>query len=260
MKAVILAGGLGTRISEETATLPKPMVEIGGQPILWHIMKGYAAHGITDFIICLGYKAHVIKDYFQNYRSRHLDVTYDLKNNTTTFHANNVENWRVSLIDTGVNTMTGGRLRRVREHIGDETFCFTYGDGVSDVDITALTSFHRRHGKLLTITAVQPVGRFGTMLLHEGDDTVQSFWEKPPGDGAWISGGFFVGEPAVLDYIDGDETVWELDPIARLAREGQIRAHRHTGFWHPMDTLRDKAVLNQLWDSGSPPWRTWSGT
>ena len=259
MKVVILAGGIGTRISEETGILPKPMVEIGGEPILWHILKGYGVHGITDFIICLGYKAHVIKEYFQNYSSRHLDVTYDLKKNTATFHANNVDPWRVCLIDTGLNTMTGGRLRRVREHIGDETFCFTYGDGVSDIDITALTSFHRRHGKLLTVTAVQPVGRFGTMVLHEGDDTVYNFTEKPRGDGAWISGGFFVGEPGVLDYIDDDATIWEHDPMHRIARQGQIRAYRHTGFWHPMDTLRDKTVLNELWDSGSPPWRTWSG-
>jgi glucose-1-phosphate cytidylyltransferase len=259
MKAVILAGGLGTRISEETGVLPKPMVEIGGQPILWHILKGYGVHGVTDFIICLGYKAHVIKEYFHNYSFRHRDVTYDLKNHTATFHSENADPWRVCLIDTGLNTMTGGRLRRVREHIGNETFCFTYGDGVSDVDITALTSFHRQHGKLLTVTAVQPVGRFGTMVLHEGDDTVHTFTEKPRGDGAWISGGFFVAEPGVLDYIEGDDTIWERDPMNRIASQGQIRAHRHTGFWHPMDTLRDKTVLNELWDSGSPPWRTWSG-
>ena len=258
MKAVILAGGLGTRISEETVILPKPMVEIGGQPILWHILKGYGAHGITDFIICLGYKAHVIKEYFRNYSSRHLDVTYDLTNNTATFHDGGVEPWRISLIDTGQGTMTGGRLKRVREHIGDETFCFTYGDGVSDLHIKALVSFHRKHGKLLTVTAVQPVGRFGTMVLHEGDDSVQTFTEKLRGDGAWISGGFFVGEPRVLDYVDGDDTVWEHGPMNRLASEGQIRAHRHSGFWHPMDTLRDKTVLNQLWDSGSAPWKTWS--
>lgn len=258
MKAVILAGGLGTRISEETGLIPKPMVEIGGQPILWHILKGYSVHGINDFVICLGYKAHVIKEYFHNYWSRQLDVTVDLRTNTATFHHKEVEPWRVTLVDTGINSMTGGRIKRVAEHIGDDAFCLTYGDGVSNIDITALTKFHRDHGKLLTVTAVQPVGRFGTMVLSEGDDTINAFTEKPRGDGAWINGGFFVAEPDVLEYIEGDDTIWEHAPMNNLARDGQMMGYRHTGFWHPMDTLRDKTVLNDLWNAGSPPWKTWT--
>lgn len=257
MKAVILAGGLGTRLSEETGTTPKPMVEIGEQPILWHIMKIYSFHGVHEFVICLGYKAHVIKSFFSSFRLRQSDMTLDFKRDTVTFHSNPAEPWIVHLVDTGLETMTGGRLRRVRHLIEGGTFCLTYGDGVSDVNIVDLVHFHRKHERLLTVTAVQPVGRFGTMVLGKGDDAVRTFTEKPNGDGAWISGGFFVAEPDVLNYITDDSTVWEHGPMARLAREDQMRAYRHSGFWHPMDTLREKTVLNDMWNSGRAPWKVW---
>ena len=257
MKVVVLAGGLGSRLSEETAIRPKPMVEIGEEPMLWHIMKIYAAHGMTDFIVCCGYKAHLIKDYFASYALRTADVTFDLANNRMELHGQRTEPWRVTLVDTGIETMTGGRLRRVREHLGDETFCLTYGDGVADVDLSALVAFHKEHGRLATLTAVQPEGRFGAILLHEDQILIEQFREKPAGDGAWINGGFFVLEPGVLDYIDGDETVWEAEPLSRLAREGQLAAFKHAGFWHPMDTLRDRANLEAIWASGNAPWYVW---
>lgn len=257
MKAVILAGGFGTRLSEETAVLPKPLVEVGAEPILWHILKGYSNFGIDDFIVCCGYKGHLIKEYFQNYVLRHSSVTFDLKTGETKLHTPPKENWRVTLLDTGENSMTGGRLGRTRDLIGNETFCFTYGDGVGNIDIQDLIRFHKSHGKLATLTAVQPTGRFGTIMLSESDPTVNSFMEKPAGDGAWISGGFFVLEPAIFDYIEDDKSVWERGPLSRLAEEGQLMAYRHTGFWHPMDTLRDKVVLNEMWQSGKAPWKTW---
>jgi glucose-1-phosphate cytidylyltransferase len=258
MKAVLLAGGLGTRLSEETAIRPKPMVEIGGMPILWHIMKMYASHGITDFVICAGYKGYSIKEFFASYFLRTCDVTFDLKENRMETHGHRAEPWRVTIVDTGEKSMTGGRLRRVRHHLGHETFCMTYGDGVSNVNISELVAFHRRTGALATLTATQPEGRFGA-LAFEGpeSDIVAAFKEKPVGDGAWINGGFFVLEPAVIDYVDDDLTVWENEPLQRLAREGQLSAYRHAGFWHPMDTLRDREVLETLWRSGSAPWKTW---
>jgi len=257
MKAVLLAGGLGTRIAEETAVRPKPMVEIGGRPILWHIMKIYAAHGISDFVVCCGYKGWLIKEYFANYYLRSSDVTFDLRTNDVIVHARSAEPWRVTLVDTGDSTMTGGRLRRVRDHIGDETFCCTYGDGVSNVHVGRLVEHHRRSRALATMTAVQPEGRFGAVTITEDGATVEGFKEKPRGDGAWINGGFFVLEPAVLDYIEGDDTVWEDGPLRRLAAEGQLSAYRHTDFWHPMDTLRDKDVLEKLWSTGCAPWKVW---
>ena len=257
MKAVILAGGYGTRLSEETGVRPKPMVEIGEKPILWHIMKIYSAYGINDFIICCGYKGHVIKQYFAQYYLHMSDVTFDMRNNQVEIHHNNVEPWRVTLVDTGEKTMTGGRLKRVREYIGSETFCFTYGDGVSDVNITDLIAFHREQETLATLTAVQPPGRFGTFKLAEKQTKVSHFREKPQGDGAWINGGFFVLEPGAIDYIDGDSTVWEREPLQRLAKDGMLAAYRHYGFWHPMDTLRDKMVLEQIWASSNPPWKVW---
>jgi glucose-1-phosphate cytidylyltransferase len=260
VKAVILAGGLGTRLSEETSIRPKPMVEVGGRPIIWHIMKLYSAHGIDDFVICCGYRGEVIKEYFLNYSERYSDLTIDVATGSVTFHRRAEEPWRVTLVDTGLDTMTGGRIQRVRDHL-DDTFCLTYGDGVSDVDITALLDFHRRSGTLATMTAVRPPGRFGAIVLEPCQTTVGAFTEKPRGDSmadeAWINGGFFVLEPAVLDRIDGDATVWEREPLERLAREGQLGAFRHEGFWQPMDTLRDKNVLEQLWAAGSPPWRVW---
>lgn len=259
MKAVILAGGLGTRISEETGIRPKPMVEIGSEPILWHIMKIFSHHGINDFIICGGYKAGVIKEYFRDYVLRNSDLAFNMQENRIEFYSRTVEPWHVKVIDTGLNTMTGGRLRRVREYLGDEPFCMTYGDGVSSVDISALVDFHRDHGKLATLTAVQPTGRFGTILLSENDPSVHTFVEKPKGDGAWINGGFFVLDPAVLDYVEGDDTIWEHGPMNRLAHEGQLMAYRHAGFWHPMDTLRDKTVLTELWNKGEAPWKAWAG-
>ena len=257
MKAVILAGGYGTRLSEETGVRPKPMVEIGGKPILWHIMKIYSCHGIKDFIVCCGYKAHVIKEYFSTYFLHMCDVTFDMVENKMEVHRNGVEPWRVTLVDTGDGTMTGGRLKRVRDHIGNETFCFTYGDGVGDVNISESIAFHRSQNVLATLTAVQPEGRFGAFNLVEGQHKITSFREKPKGDGASINGGFFVLEPEVIDYIDGDATIWEREPLERLAKEGQLAAYRHCGFWHPMDTLRDKNDLEALWQSGRAPWKVW---
>lgn len=257
VKAVILAGGLGTRLSEETAVRPKPMVEVGGYPVLWHILKTYAAHGVNDFIVCLGYKGSVIKDYFAGYALRMSDVTFDLRNNTVDVHAANAEDWRVTLADTGDDTMTGGRLRRVREHIGDETFCFTYGDGVADVDVTELLRFHRQEGRVATMTVVQPPGRFGAVQLGEEQTSVHAFSEKTDGVGAWINGGYFVLEPEAIDQVTGDDTVWEQEPLRALAHSGQLSAYRHDGFWQPMDTLRDRNVLESLWESGRAPWKVW---
>jgi glucose-1-phosphate cytidylyltransferase len=257
MKVVILAGGFGTRISEETAVIPKPLVEIGGRPILWHIMKIYAAHGLSDFIVCCGYKGHLIKRYFNDFFVQNSDVTIDLKDNKIEVHRSAAEPWRVTLVDTGEDTMTGGRVSRVRHHIGRETFCLTYGDGVTDVDIKSLIKFHRDHGKLATLTAVQPPGRFGAFTLPADSSSVASFTEKPKGDGAWINGGFFVLESKVLDYISGDSTVWEQEPMRNLAHEGELMAYRYTGFWQSMDTLRDKQVLQAMWDKGEAPWAVW---
>jgi glucose-1-phosphate cytidylyltransferase len=254
VKAVILAGGLGTRLSEETVVRPKPMVDIGGRPILWHILKLYAHHGIHEFVICLGYKGYTIKEYFANYFLHMSDVTIDLQKNDLKVHQSASEPWVVTLVDTGDDVSTGGRLRRIRKHLGDATFCMTYGDGVSDVDIGALVDFHRRHGRLSTVTAVQPPGRFGALEL-EGD-RVSAFAEKPQGD-AWINGGFFVLEPGVLEYIDNDSTAWEGDPVNRLASAGQLAAYRHSGFWQPMDTVRDRIFLEELWASGRAPWKVW---
>ena len=257
MKAIILAGGYGTRITEETGVRPKPMVEIGGKPILWHIMKIYSAFGIDDFIICCGYKGHMIKEYFAHYFLYHSDVTFDLRNNQMKVHQNGVEPWKVTLIDTGESTMTGGRLKRVGEYIGDETFCLTYGDGVSDINISELISFHHKQETLATMTAVQPPGRFGTFSIAEGETKISAFREKPQIAGAWINGGYFVLEPGVLEYIEDDSTVWEREPLERLARDGMLSAYKHKGYWHPMDTLRDKTVLEDLWQSGRVPWRVW---
>ncbi|HVT34889.1 MAG TPA: glucose-1-phosphate cytidylyltransferase [Nevskiaceae bacterium] len=255
MKAVILAGGLGTRISEETSVRPKPMVEIGGRPILWHILKIYSAHGINDFIICLGYKGYMVKEYFANYFLHMSDVTFDMASNAMHVHQKNAEPWRVTLVDTGEQTMTGGRLRRVRDYLGDQDFCMTYGDGVGNVDLTGLIAFHRAAGRLATLTATQPPGRFGA--LDFSGDLIRSFKEKPQGDSSWINGGFFVLSPRVIDYIAGDDTVWEREPMERLAHEGQLAAYRHQGFWQPMDTLRDKLQLEALWQGGKAPWKTW---
>jgi glucose-1-phosphate cytidylyltransferase len=254
MKVVLLAGGLGTRISEETSIRPKPMVEIGGKPILWHIMKIYAAHGLTDFIVCCGYKGYVIKEYFANYFLHMSDVTIDLGKNSIEVHHKKAEPWRVTLVDTGETTQTGGRLRRVRDYI-DGDFCLTYGDGVGSINVSALIDFHRTHGKQATMTAVQPPGRFGALEL---DGTqVNSFMEKPTGDGGWINGGFFVLNPSVIDLIEGDETLWERQPLETLAKTGQLQAWFHHGFWQPMDTLRDKTHLEELWASKRAPWKTW---
>jgi glucose-1-phosphate cytidylyltransferase len=257
MKAVILAGGFGTRISEESAVRPKPMVEIGAQPLLWHIMKIYSAHGINDFVICAGYKSYVIKEYFANYYLHMSDVAIDVRRNETTMLSTAADPWRITIADTGEDTMTGGRLKRVREYIGGETFCMTYGDCVADVDITRLVAYHREHEVLATMTAIQPPGRFGAVSLHHDEPLIRTFHEKPEGDGAWVNGGFFVLEPGVFDYIDGDATVWEQDPVERLANEGRLAAYRHSGFWQPMDTLRDKMVLEERWQSGAAPWRVW---
>lgn len=256
MKAVILAGGLGTRISEETHLKPKPMVEIGGRPILWHVMKIYSAHGVNDFVICAGYKGYVIKEYFANYFLHMSDVTFDMKHNRMEVHHQRSEPWRVTIVDTGEATMTGGRLKRVREYLGDETFCFTYGDGVGDVNITELVAFHRREKRLATLTGVQPPGRYGALGIQ--GTGVTSFQEKPVGDGGWINGGFFVLEPKVIDYVDGDATIWERKPMERLAAEGQMGVFMHSGFWQPMDTLREKTHLEELWAAGKAPWKTWS--
>lgn len=256
MKAVILAGGFGTRISEETHLKPKPMIEIGGKPILWHIMKLYSAHGIHDFVICCGYKGYVIKEYFANYFLHMSDVTFDMQQNRMEVHQRKAEPWRVTLVDTGEDTLTGGRLRRVAAYVNDEeAFCFTYGDGIANIDISALTAFHRKHGKLATVTAVQPPGRYGA--LNMDGDLVHGFIEKPQGDGGWINGGFFVLSPRCLDYIPGDQSSWEGEPLARLASEGELVAFEHVGFWQPMDTLRDKNHLEDLWAKGAAPWKLW---
>ena len=255
MKVVILAGGLGTRISEESHLKPKPMIEIGGQPILWHIMKIFSSYGINEFIICCGYKSYVIKEYFANYFLHMADVTFDLASNSMEVHHKFAEHWKVTLVDTGLNTMTGGRLKRVRDYVGNDTFCMTYGDGLSDVDISALGAFHRAHGLHATVTAIQPPARFGALDIDR--DVVQQFEEKPRGDGRWINGGFFMLEPAIFDYLGDDATIWEQEPLRRLSQDGQLAAYRHAGFWEAMDTLRDKMHLEQLWDSGRAPWKRW---
>jgi len=256
MKAVILAGGLGTRLSEETATRPKPMVEIGGKPILWHILKMYSHHGVNDFVICCGYKGYVIKEYFANYFLHMSDVTFDMRSNRMEVHHKRAEPWNVTLVDTGDDSMTGGRLRRVADHVrNDEAFCFTYGDGVSDVDISASIDFHRSHGKAATVTAAFPPGRFGALDIQ--GHQIKRFMEKPKGDGAMVNGGFFVLSPRVLAYIEDDSTIWEQAPLQRLAQEGELMAFEHSGFWQPMDTLRDKTHLEELWSSDKAPWKTW---
>ena len=256
MKVVVLCGGLGTRLREETEFRPKPMVEIGGRPILWHIMKIYSTHGLNDFIICLGYKGYLIKEYFSNYYLHMSDVTVDLSSNAMEIHQNSAEPWRVTLIDTGAETMTGGRLKAIRPYLDeDEPFCFTYGDGVADVDVTALIAFHKGHGKLATLTAVAPPGRFGAMEFD--GDLVSHFREKPDGDGVRINGGFFVASPAVLDRIEGPQSIWEREPLESLATDGQLAAYHHNGFWQPMDTLRDKIVLEEMWAADKAPWKTW---
>jgi glucose-1-phosphate cytidylyltransferase len=256
VKAVILAGGLGTRISEETHLRPKPMIEVGGKPILWHIMKMFAAHGVDDFVVCCGYKGYVIKEYFANYFLHTSDVTFDLKNNQVEVHHNSAEPWRVTLVDTGEQTMTGGRLRRVRDHVEGERFFFTYGDAVSDVDLHDVLRVHTDRQATVTLTAIQPTGRFGAVELA-GDGVVTSFQEKPKGDGGWVNGGFFVVEPEAIDHIAGDDTIWEREPLECMTAEGGVAAYRHRGFWHPMDTLRDKNRLEELWAAGQAPWRTW---
>lgn len=255
MKAIILAGGLGTRISEESHLRPKPMIEIGGKPILWHIMKMYSHHGVNDFVICLGYKGYMIKEYFSNYFLHTSDVTFNMHDNKMEIHQKYAEPWKVTLVDTGEKTMTGGRLKRVAPYIGNDTFCFTYGDGVSDIDMSGLITYHKSSGRQATVTAIQPPGRYGALHVDRG--AVLQFQEKPAGDGAWINGGFFVLEPAVLDYIDGDATVWEQQPLQRLAAKGQLSAYAHDGFWQAMDTLREKNLLEDLWSSGKAPWKCW---
>lgn len=256
MKVVILAGGLGTRLSEETVLKPKPMVEIGDMPILWHIMKIYSAHGFNDFVICLGYKGYVVKEYFANYFLHKSDVTINLKENAMQVHDSYAEPWNITLVDTGLDTMTGGRIRRVKAHLNNEPFLLTYGDGVSDVNIRESVAFHRAHGRLCTVTAVQPSGRFGAINMGTADE-VLSFTEKPRGDGAWINGGFFVCEPGVLDYIEQDSTIWEREPMERIAHDHQMQAYKHHGFWKPMDTLRDKLELENSWTSNQAPWKLW---
>ena len=255
MKAVILAGGLGTRLTEETYIKPKPMVEIGGKPILWHIMKIYSTHGINEFIVCCGYKSFMIKQYFANYFLYTSDITFDIKNNKLEVHEDSAESWKVTLIDTGEDTGTGGRLKKVKNYIGNETFCFTYGDGVSDVNISALVDFHKKQKTLATVTAVQPPGRYGYMDISQ--EKVGKFIEKPHGDGGWINGGFFVLEPAVISYIVGDSTNWEGEPLEKLAQNGQLAAFKHSGFWHAMDTMRDKNLLESLWVAEKAPWKKW---
>ncbi len=258
MKAIILAGGFGTRLTEESAVRPKPMVEIGGKPILWHIMKIYSAHGISDFIVCCGYKGDVIKDFFADYSLHMSDVRFDLQSRTMTqLRDNAIDPWTVSLIDTGEATMTGGRLKRVSEYVGEETFCMTYGDCVAAIDIGDLVEFHRDQGVLATLTAIQPPGRFGALALGPEEARITTFEEKPHGDRAWVNGGFFVLEPKVLEYIEDDSTVWEREPLERLAQDGQLAAYKHQGYWQSMDTIRDKMVLEADWESGEPPWRIW---
>jgi len=257
MKAVILAGGLGTRISEETYLKPKPMIEIGSKPILWHIMKIYSSHGVNDFVICCGYKGYVIKEYFANYFLHMSDVTFDMSENKMEVHQNNAESWRVTLVDTGEETMTGGRLKRIKDYVKDEdAFCFTYGDGVGDVDITKLIDFHHKSGKQATLTATRPPGRYGALKINS-ENKVEHFQEKPDGDGSWINGGFFVLSPKVFDRIEGDSISWESDPLASLAKDGELGAFKHEGFWQPMDTLREKNLLERLWDNGKAPWKIW---
>jgi len=257
MKVVLLAGGYGTRISEESDLKPKPMIEIGGKPILWHIMKLYSHYGFNEFIICCGYKQYVIKEYFANYFLHMADVTFDMVNNTMEVHQKSAEPWKVTLVDTGLNTMTGGRVKRISDYVGDETFMLTYGDGVSNIDINKLVEFHKKGKRYATLTSVQPLGKFGALGLN--GDTIESFQEKPKGDGAWINGGFFVLEPKIFDYIqDGDATIWERGPLENLARDGQLGTYEHEGFWQPMDTLRDKNDLENLWAKAKAPWKVWS--
>lgn len=256
MKAVILAGGLGSRLSEETDRIPKPLVQVGERPILWHVMKGYSTHGINDFVICLGYKGYAIKEYFQNYFLHTSDVTIDVQQRSMQVHEMSTEPWRITLIDTGADTMTGGRLRRIARFVNDEPFCMTYGDGVADVDITGLIAFHKLHSRLATVTVVSPPGRFGSVEVR--DAMVTEMREKPVNGGALINGGFFVLDPRALDYASGDSSVWEREPMEQLARDGQLMAWHHRGFWQPMDTLRDKRLLDDLWRSGKAPWKTWS--
>jgi glucose-1-phosphate cytidylyltransferase len=255
VKVVILAGGLGTRLSEETSVRPKPMVEVGGKPVLWHIMKTYSHYGVHDFVICLGYRGYVIKEYFANYFLHMSDVTFDLRRNEMKVHHNTSEPWTVTLVDTGDATMTGGRLKRVREHVGDDTFCFTYGDGLSNVNIGEVIAFHKAQGTHATVTAVQPPGRFGLVDIEE--DKIRKFTEKPIGDGGWVNGGYFVLEPKIFDSIAGDATTWEREPLEQLAADAQLSAYRHSGFWQPMDNLRDKILLDGLWESGRAPWKVW---
>jgi glucose-1-phosphate cytidylyltransferase len=256
MKVVILAGGLGTRISEETVLKPKPMIEIGGMPILWHIMKIYSSHGYNEFIVCLGYKGYVVKEYFTNYFLHKSDVTVDLSNNTLEVHDSQAEPWKITLVDTGVDSMTGGRIKRIEPHVNNEPFLLTYGDGVSDVNITELVKFHKQHGKFCTVTAVQPSGRFGALDINENNQ-VMSFMEKPKGDGSWINGGFFVCQPEVFKYIDGDSITWEREPMENIAGDGEMFTYKHEGFWKPMDTLRDKHELEADWVSGKAKWKKW---
>ncbi len=256
MKIVLLAGGAGTRLSEETSLRPKPMVEIGGKPILWHIMKMYSFYGFNDFIICLGYKGYMIKEYFINYFYHQSDLTIDLKENKTTIHSSKSEPWTITLIDTGLDTLTGGRIKRIEQYVNNETFMLTYGDGVSDVNIKELYEYHKINRKYATLTSVQPSGRFGSLII-DGNDKVSAFQEKPKGDGAWINGGFFVLEPSIFKYIKNDLTIWERDPLENLAKEGQLAAYKHKGFWKPMDTLRDKIELEEMWNSKSAKWKLW---
>jgi glucose-1-phosphate cytidylyltransferase len=256
MKVLILAGGFGTRLSEATDNKPKPMVEIGGKPILWHLMKSYSEHGFTEFVILLGYKSYVIKEFFANYFLHQSDITIDLKNNSMEVHDNFSENWKVTLIDTGLNTFTGGRIKRAAKYIDNKPFLLTYGDGVCDVNIAETVKFHQEHGKLITMTAIQPEGRFGALGIDK-NQTIHSFLEKPKGDNSWINGGFFVCQPEVVNYIDGDATIFEREPLEKLASEGNLKAYKHNGFWQCMDTLRDKNKLEELWESGTPPWKNW---
>lgn len=257
MKVVILAGGKGTRISEESYIRPKPMVEIGGRPILWHIMKIYSHYGLNDFVICCGYKGYMIKEFFASYALRHSDVTFDMNDHSVSYHRNSAEPWRVTLVDTGEESLTGGRIKRVAPYVGGEAFCCTYGDGLSDINIRRLIDFHYAQGKLATLTAVQPEGRFGAFVLGESDSLVRNFREKPKGDGSWINGGFFVIEPEAVKLIEHDGISWEQEPLRELSQRGELAAFRHTGFWHPMDTLRDKVLLESYWDDGDPAWKVW---